>query len=191
MHEQEREPSPEASPLADVRRGLKPFQAVLPTCVRQTTGVHEGMRRVNTPGVSVASRQACQERLGDFPARSPIRQEVSHSLPHYRPVVESTASPLLGSREVIASLLGKATQRVEAHGRSALHTSILLRPCMGGARTQDLVAEALPTVRVHDVTTWVSETIGDTMQSIRRRARSRPRPQPSATKTAALFADTG
>ena len=109
----------------------------------------------------------------------------------YRPVVESTDTPLLGSREVSASLLGKAKQRLEANGRSELHKSILLIPCMCGALTHDLVAEALTTVRVQDVTTWVSETVGETMQSIRRRELSRPRPQQSDTKTAELFADTG
>ena len=146
---------------------------------------------VKTQGLSVASIQAWQERLGDLPARSPIRTEVSHYLQQYRPVVESTDSPLLGSSDVIESLLGKAKQRLEANGRSALNKSILLMPCMCGELTQDLVAEALTTIRVQDVTTWVSETVGETMQSIRRRELSRPRPQQSDTKTAELFADTG
>src|SRR2546421_5439220 len=39
---------------------------------------------------------------------------------------------------------------------------------MCGELTQDLVAEALSTVRVQDVTTWVSENVGETMQSKRR-----------------------
>ena len=112
-------------------------------------------------------------------------------MPPYRPVVASTDSPLLGASEVIESLMGKAKPRLEANGRSALHTSILLIPCMGGALTQDLVAEALPTVRVQDVTTWVTETVGETLPSRRRRALSRPQPQQPETKTAELFADTG
>jgi hypothetical protein len=47
--------------------------------------------------------QACQEQLGDLPARSPIRQEVSHYLQHYLPMVELSESPLLGSSDVIES----------------------------------------------------------------------------------------
>src|SRR5438067_13586286 len=54
--------------------------------------------------------------------------------------------------------------------------SILLIPCMCGELTQDLVAEALSTVSVQDVTTWVSENVGETMQSMRRR--EFPRSQP-------------
>jgi len=109
----------------------------------------------------------------------------------YRPGVESTDSPMLGSSEVIASLIGKAKQRLEANGRSELNQSILLIPCMCGELTQDLVAEALTTVRVQDVTTWVTETVGETLQSRRRRELSRPQPQQPETKTAELFADTG
>src|SRR5207253_2148842 len=78
-------------------------------------------------------------------------------------------SPLLGSSDVIESLIGKAKQRLEANGRNELNKSILLIPCMCGELTQDLVAEALSTVSVQDVTTWVSENVGETMQSKRRR----------------------
>ncbi len=65
VHEQDREPSPEASTLAHARRGLKPLKAFLTTFVRQTTCVNKVMRMVKTQGLSVASMHACQERLGD------------------------------------------------------------------------------------------------------------------------------
>ena len=107
------------------------------------------------------------------------------------PVVEWSGSPLLGSSDVIESLIGKAKQRLEAHGRSELHKSILLLPCMCGELTQDLVAEALTTVRVQDVTTWVSENVGETMQSNRRREFPRSQPQKSGMETAEPLADTG
>jgi hypothetical protein len=191
LDEKEREPSPEAKTLAYVLRGLKPFKRFLTILVRNTTCLNEVMRMVKTQGLSAASIQACQERLGDLPARSPIRKEVSHYLQQYLPVVESNDSPMLGSSDVIESLIGKAKQRLEANGRSELNKSILLIPCMCGDLTQDLVAEALTTVRVQDVTTWVSENVGETMQSIRRRELSRPRPKQLETKTAELFADTG
>ena len=151
--EKEREPSPEAETLAYVLRGLKPFKPFLTIFVRNTTCVNEVMRMVKTHGLSAESMQACQERLEDLPARSPIRKEVSHYVQQYLPIVESNDSPMLGSSDVIASLIGKAKQRLEANGRSELHTSILLIPCMCGDLTQDLVAEALTTVRVQDVAT--------------------------------------
>jgi hypothetical protein len=105
--------------------------------------------------------------------------------------VESSNSPLLGSSDVIESLIGKAKQRLEANGRSELNKSILLIPCLCGALTQDLVAEALTTVRAQDVTTWVAENVGETMQSKRRREFPRSQPQTSGTETAAPLADTG
>lgn len=191
LDEKERESSPEAETLAYVLRGLKAFKPFLTIFVRNTTCVNEVMRIVKTQGLSAESIQACQERLGDLPARSPIRKEVSHYLQQYLPVVESHDSPMLGSSDVLESLIGKAKQRLEANGRSELNKSILLIPCMCGDLTQDLVAEALTTVRVQDVTTWVSETVGETMQSRRRRELSRPQPQQLETKTAELFADTG
>ena len=48
--------------------------------------------------------------------------------------------PLLGSSDVIESLIGKAKQRLEANGRSELNKSILLIPCMCGELTHNLVA---------------------------------------------------
>ena len=110
---------------------------------------------------------------------------------HYVPVVESSDHPLLGSSDVIESLIGKAKQRLEANGRSELNKSILLIPCLCGELTQDLVAEALSTVRVQDVTTWVAENVGETLQSKRRREFSRSPPQKSGTETAEPLADTG
>jgi hypothetical protein len=188
---QEREAAPEAAALAQALRGLKSFKLFLMTFVRNTTCLNQMMQIVKTQGLSAESIQACQETLGNLPVRSPIRKEVSHYLQHYLPVVESSDSPLLGSSDVIESLIGKAKQRLEANGRGELNKSILLIPCMCGELTQDLVAEALTTVRVQDVTTWVSENVGETMQSTRRREFPRSQPQKPGTETAELLADTG
>jgi hypothetical protein len=187
----ERERSPEATALAQALRGLKPFKMFLTTFVRNTTCLNEVMKIVKTQGLSTESMQACQERLSALPARSPIRKEVSHYLQHYGPVVELSASPLLGSSDVIESLIGKAKQRLEADGRRELNKSILLIPCLCGELTQDLVAEALTTVRVQDVTTWVSENVGETMQSKRRKEFPRSQPQKPGAETAEPLADTG
>jgi hypothetical protein len=187
----ERERSPEATALAQALRGLKPLKMFLTTFVRNTTCLNEVMKIVKTQGLSTESMQACQERLSALPARSPIRKEVSHYLQHYGPVVELSASPLLGSSDVIESLIGKAKQRLEADGRRELNKSILLIPCLCGELTQDLVAEALTTVRVQDVTTWVSENVGETMQSKRRKEFPRSQPQKPGAETAEPLADTG
>jgi hypothetical protein len=191
LDEKERQASPEADALAYALRGLKPFKMFLTTFVRNTACLNEVMRIVKTQGLSAASMQSCQERLGDLPARSPIRKEVSHYLQHYVPVVESSDSPLLGSSDVIESLIGKAKQRLEANGRSELNKSILLIPCLCGELTPDLVAKALSTVRVQDVTTWVSEHVGETMQSKRKKEFPRSQSQKPATETAEPLADTG
>jgi hypothetical protein len=112
-------------------------------------------------------------------------------LAQYVPLVASSDSPVLGSSDVIESLIGKAKQRLDANGRSELNKSILLIPCMCGELTQDLVAEALSTVRVEDVSTWVSEHIGETMQSKRRREFTRSQSQNLGAESAELLADTG
>jgi len=106
---------------------------------------------------------------------------------------ESTLAelPRIIEKILIESLIGKAKQRLEANGRSELNKSILLIPCMCGELTQDLVAEALTTVGVQDVTTWVSENVGETMQSKRRREFPRSQPQKPGTETAEPLADTG
>jgi len=187
----EREASPEVSALAQALRGLKSFKLFLMTFVRNTTCVNQVMKIVKTQGLSAESIHACQATLGALPIRSPIRKEISHYLLRYMPVVESSDSPLLGSSDVIESLIGKAKQRLEANGRSELHKSILLIPCLCGTLTQDLVAEALTTVRVQDVTTWVSANVGETMQAKRRREFPRSQPQTPGTETAEPLADTG
>jgi hypothetical protein len=191
LEEKEREHAPEAAALAHALRGLKSFKLFLMTLVRNTQCLNEVMKIVKTQGLSVETIQACQERLGDLPARSPIRKEVSHYLQQYVPIVASSDSPVLGSSDVIESLIGKAKQRLDANGRSELNKSILLIPCMGGELTQDLIAEALSTVRVEDVSTWVSENVGETMQSKRRREFPRSQPQKLGAESAEPLADTG
>ena len=191
LEEKERETSVEAATLADALRGLKPFKAFLTIFVRNTQCVNEVMRIVKTQGLSMETIHACQQTLGDLPARSPLRKEINHYLQQYVPMVASSASPLLGSSDVIESLIGKAKQRLEANGRSELNKSILLIPCMCGELTQDLVAEALSTVSVQDVTTWVSKNVGETMQSKRRREFSCSQPPNTGIETAEPLADTG
>ena len=191
LEEKARETSVEAATLVDALRGLKPLKAFLTLFVRHTPCLNEVMRIVKTQGLSMETIHACQQTRGDLPARSPIRKEIKHYLQQYVPIVASSASPLLGSSAVIESLIGKAKQRLEANGRSELNKSILLLPCMCGELHHDLVAKALTTVRVQDVTTWVAEEVGETMLSVRRRALGRRQPQKPETKTAELFANTG
>jgi hypothetical protein len=78
--EKERETSVEAATLADALRGLKPFKAFLTLFVRNTPCLNEVMRIVKTQGVSMETIHACQQTLGDLPARSPIRKEINHYL---------------------------------------------------------------------------------------------------------------
>jgi len=65
LEAKEREHSPEAAALAQGLRGLKPFKMFLTTFVRNTTCLNKVMKIVKTQGLSTASMQACQERLGD------------------------------------------------------------------------------------------------------------------------------
>jgi hypothetical protein len=65
LEAKERAQSPEASPLAHVLRGLKPFKAFLTIFVRNTHCLNAVMKMVKTQGLSAESMQACQETLGD------------------------------------------------------------------------------------------------------------------------------
>jgi hypothetical protein len=65
LEEKEREHAPEAAALAHALRGLKSFKLFLMTLVRNTQCLNEVMKIVKTQGLSVATIQACQERLGD------------------------------------------------------------------------------------------------------------------------------
>ena len=123
--------------------------------------------------------------------QAPLRKAINHSLPQDVPMVASSASPLVGASDVIESLIGKAKQRLEAHGRSELRKSILVLPCLCGALPHDLVAKALTTVRVQDVTPWGAEEVGETRLAVRRRALGRRQPRKPETKTAARFAKAG
>jgi len=96
-----------------------------------------------------------------------------------------------GARDGIASLIGKAKQRLDAQGRSELTQAIRVMPWLGGELTPDLVAEALTTVRVHEGSPWGGETVGETMPAVHRRELPRPQSQKPGTKTAEPFADTG
>lgn len=187
----ERQHAPDVSDLALSLRGLKSFKAFLSNLVRHTRCLNQVMAMVKHQGLSTGSIQACQETLSTLPARSPIRKEVSDYLQQYIPRVESTDGPLLGSSDVIESLIGKAKQRMDPNGRTEINRSILLLPCLCGEITRELVAEALTTVRVQDVTTWVSKTVGETMRSVRRRELPLSRIHDLGTKTAEPLADTG
>src|SRR5262249_5933212 len=188
---QERAAAPEAAALAQARRGLKSLKLFLMTVVRNTTCLNQGRKIVTTQGWRAESMQACQETLGHCPVWSPLRNEVRHSWQHSGPIVEASDSPLLGARAVIESLMGQAKQRLEAHGRSELHTSILLIPCMGRAPPPDLVAEARPTFRLKDVPPWVEKNFGQPMPEKRKRAFPLPHPKNPGTNPAEPLADTG
>jgi hypothetical protein len=143
--EQEREQAPEPAVRPQSLRGRKPCKPFLTPFVRQTPCLNEVMRRVQTPGVSVESRPAGQERLGACPARAPRRPAVRHSVQHDRPIVAWSERPIVGASDVSEALLGQTQQRLDTQGRSALNQAILLRPCLGGELTPDLVAEAAAT----------------------------------------------
>jgi hypothetical protein len=86
LEEKERESSVEAATLAEALRGLKPLKAFLPIFVRNTQCLNEVMRIVKTQGLSMETMHACQQTLGDLPARSPLRKEITLHSPHQFPI---------------------------------------------------------------------------------------------------------
>ena len=88
---------------------------------------------------------------------------------------ESKARPqerLLGSSEVIESVLGKL-KRLEQHQAKSGFTGLILGiGAMVSTTTQEVIQKALETVPTQMVLAWCQETLGPSVQAKRREALS-------------------
>jgi hypothetical protein len=75
-----------------------------------------------------------------------------------------------GSSEVIESLIGKSKEVQGQHSRSGFTKMLLAIGASVVELTESLVEKSLESVREADVRTWTKEMVGDTLDSIRRRA---------------------
>lgn len=83
---------------------------------------------------------------------------------------------LLGSSEVLESLIGKAKQLEGQQSKSGFTKMILGLAASVCEITEQKVREALAGVKVHDVATWIKQHLGISVQGQRSHAFSIPRP---------------
>jgi hypothetical protein len=79
----------------------------------------------------------------------------------------SAGQRLLGSSEVLESLIGKAKQLEGQQSKSGFTKTILGTAASVGRLTQQKIHAALATVKVRNVTAWVQKHIGTSVQSQR------------------------
>lgn len=76
---------------------------------------------------------------------------------------------LLGSSEIIESLIGTLKQRLNSQSRSGFTGSILMASTLVGGATMMMTREAMEVISAKEVLEWASAFIGDTIQKKRRR----------------------
>jgi hypothetical protein len=83
---------------------------------------------------------------------------------------------LLGTSEVLESLIGKAKQLQGQQSKSGFTKMVLGLAASVCDITEQKVREALAAIKVHDVTTWIKQHLGTSVQGQRYHAFSTPRP---------------
>lgn len=76
---------------------------------------------------------------------------------------------LLGSSEIIESLFGKQKMLECDQSKNGFTGLILSAAAFVAQTTSDVVSQAMETVRVNDVTKWISKKLGETVQSTRKK----------------------
>lgn len=83
---------------------------------------------------------------------------------------------LLGSSEILESLIGKAKQLEGQQSKSGFTKMILGLAASVCEVTEQKVGDALAAVKVHDVTTWIKDHLGTSVQGQRHHAFATPSP---------------
>lgn len=91
-----------------------------------------------------------------------VRDEASQALPNER---------LPGSTEVLESCFGKQKAIEQHHSRSGFTSLILTLGALVSETTEEVITEALTTVRTCDVWSWCKEHLGRSVQSLRKTVR--------------------
>ena len=82
----------------------------------------------------------------------------------------SVGERLIGSTEVLESVIGKYKRVQSCHSKGDMTAMLLSIGAMLGRRTTSGIKQALEVIRSADVDTWCSDHLGITLQSQRRRA---------------------
>ena len=75
---------------------------------------------------------------------------------------------LLGSSEIIESLIGTLKQRLNSQSRSGFTASVLMASTLAGEISMSTIHEAMEVISTREVLEWSTAFIGDTIQKKRR-----------------------
>lgn len=82
----------------------------------------------------------------------------------------SKGERLIGSTEVLESLIGKYKRLQSSHSKGGMTAMLLSIGAIVGKRASDTVQQALQTVSTNDVRSWCKDTLGTTLQAQRKLA---------------------
>jgi hypothetical protein len=125
---------------------------------------------VRHQGLCTGTPRELEKRLRGL-AQTPLTRQVRRELLDFVAQEAAKAQPnerLLGSSEVIESVLGKQKRLEQAQSKSGF-TGLILGVCaLVGNATREVIRQALETVSTRQVLDWCDEMLGPSVQSQRR-----------------------
>jgi hypothetical protein len=156
--------------VRECRRPLQAWGALMQVIeivehVVRTRGVYRGVHReakdLLTPVVRIPRVKRVSTELVAF-----LAEESLQARPHER---------LVGSSEVIESVFGKLKRLEHDQSKGGFTGLVLSSAAMVSTTTGEVIQKALQTVPTKRVLAWCKETLGQSVQSKRRKAFARPK----------------
>ena len=125
---------------------------------------------VRHDGLHAGTQRELEQRLRGL-ARTPLTRQVRQELLAFVAQEEAKARPnerLLGSSEIIESVLGKQKRLEQAQSKSGFTGLILGVGALVADTTREVIQQALETVSTQQVLAWCREMLGPSVQSQRR-----------------------
>jgi len=83
---------------------------------------------------------------------------------------------LIGSTEVLESLIGKYKRLQSSHSKGGMTAMLLSIGAIVGKLGAETIQQALETISTDDVTSWCKDTLGTTLQAQRKLALGATKP---------------
>jgi hypothetical protein len=156
--------------VREFRRPLQEWGALMQVIeivehVVRTRGVYRGVHRevkdLLTPVVRIPRVKRVSTELVAF-----LAEESLQARPHER---------LVGSSEVMESVFGKLKRLEHDQSKGGFTGLVLSSAAMVSTTTGEVIQKALQTVPTKRVLAWCKETLGQSVQSKRRKAFARPK----------------
>lgn len=128
---------------------------------------------IREEGYHRAARSILEQRLGRLVTTASARQMSTAMLEfvdHESAATNSEEDRLLGSSEVLESLIGKYKQLQSTHSKGGMTAMLLSFGAIVGEMTHETIRKALDCVQTSHVGAWCTKHLGVTLQSQRMRA---------------------